>query len=266
MRRSRRKIWGWGYEGEGLDDAQRAALAAALAKRHGVAELKPHRAAPQVADVELPAPRLEPPAALADRFTAEPAERLLHSYGKSYPDAVRALRGEFPHPPDLVAYPRDENDVVAILDWASDRDAAVVPFGGGSSVCGGVEPAVGDSYAGTISLDLQELDQLLEVDRASRAARFQAGVRGPALEAALKPHGLTLRHFPQSFEHSTLGGWIATRSGGHFATLYTHIDDLVESLRVRDAGGRPRDAPPARLGRRPQPRPHVHRLRGHRWA
>ncbi|HVS12642.1 MAG TPA: FAD-binding oxidoreductase [Thermoanaerobaculia bacterium] len=235
--RPRRKIWGWGLEGEGLGDAERAALAATLAKRHGVAELKPQRRPPRVAEVELPAPRLEPPATLAERFTAEPTERLLHAYGKSYPDTVRALRGEFPDPPDLVAYPRDESDVVAILDWAGERNAAVVPFGGGSSVCGGVEPAVGGSYAGTISLDLRELDRLLEVDRASRAARFQAGIRGPALEAALKPHGLTLRHFPQSFEHSTLGGWIATRSGGHYATLYTHIDDLVESLRAVTPAG-----------------------------
>src|SRR5258705_11944125 len=76
------------------------------------------------------------------------------------------------------------------------------------------------------------LDKVLEVDKISRAARIQAGVYGPALDAQLKPHGLTLRHFPQSFEYSTLGGWIATRSGGHFASLYTHIDDFVESLRV----------------------------------
>ena len=118
-----------------------------------------------------------------------------------------------------------------------DARAAVIPFGGGSSVVGGVEPAVGDGFAGTISLDLKGLDQVLEVDRTSRAARIQGGILGPALEAALKPHDLTLRHFPQSFECSTLGGWIATRSGGHFATLYTHIDDFVESLRVVTPAG-----------------------------
>ena len=81
-------------------------------------------------------------------------------------------------------------------------------------------------------VDLRELGRVLEVDNTSRAARIEGGAFGPALEAQLKPHGLTLRHFPQSFECSTLGGWIATRPGGHFATLYTHIDDLVESLRV----------------------------------
>src|SRR5262249_61944860 len=83
-----------------------------------------------------------------------------------------------------------------------------------------------------LSFARRDLTRVKEVDRASRAARIEAGIFGPALEAALKPHGLTLRHFPQSFEYSTLGGWIATRSGGHFATLATHIDDFVESLRT----------------------------------
>jgi alkyldihydroxyacetonephosphate synthase len=88
-----------------------------------------------------------------------------------------------------------------------------------------------------VTLNLGKLDKVLEIDRASRAARIQAGVFGPALENQLRPHKLTLRHFPQSFEYSTLGGWIATRSGGHFATLYTHIDDFVESLRVVTPAG-----------------------------
>src|SRR5439155_11702872 len=97
----------------------------------------------------------------------------------------------------------------------------------GTSVVGGVEADVGDRYPGAVSLDLSRLDRVLEVDRTSRAARIQAGVLGPALEDQLRPHGLTLRHFPQSFEFSSLGGWIATRSGGHYATLYTHIDEFV---------------------------------------
>jgi len=124
-----------------------------------------------------------------------------------------------------------------VLDWCSSSGIAVVPYGGGSSVVGGVEPAVSDLYVGSVSLDLGRLDKVIEVDRTSRAARIQAGVYGPALEDQLRPHGLTLRHFPQSFEFSTLGGWIATRSGGHYATLYTHIDDFVESLRVVTPSG-----------------------------
>ena len=97
---------------------------------------------------------------------------------------------------------------------------------------GGVEPNVGDAYAGAVSIDLRNLDRVLEVDAVSRAALIQAGASGPVLEDQLREHELTLRHFPQSFQFSTLGGWIATRAGGHFATLYTHIDDLVESVRT----------------------------------
>src|SRR4029077_10139257 len=104
--------------------------------------------------------------------------------------------------------------------------------GGGSSVVGGVGCDIDDSYRGAVSIDLRALDEVVEVDRASRAARVQAGIYGPALEDGLRPHGLTLRHYPQSFEFSTLGGWLATRSGGHYATLHTHIDDFVESIRA----------------------------------
>ena len=136
-----------------------------------------------------------------------------------------------------MALPASEADVASVLEWATEAKVAVIPFGAGSSVVGGVEPAVGDSYAGAVSLDLRRLDRVLEVDRTSRAARMEAGIRGPAIEAALKPHGLAIRHYPQSFEFSTLGGWIATRSGGHFATLYTHIDDFVESLRTVTPAG-----------------------------
>ena len=114
----------------------------------------------------------------------------------------------------------------------------LVPFGGGSSVVGGVTPDIDDIFAGTVTLDMSRMNRVLEVDPVSRAARIQGGARGPELEAGLKPHGMTLRHFPQSFQHSTLGGWIATRSGGHFATLYTHIDDLVESVSLVTPAGR----------------------------
>src|SRR5439155_10976500 len=152
--------------------------------------------------------------------------RASHTYGKSFRDVVRALRRDFAHPPDVVAYPCSEDEVAAVLDWATIARAAVIPYGGGSSVVGGIEAAVGPRYAGAVSIDLSRLDRVLEVDRASRAARIQAGVLGPSLEEQLRPHGLTLRHFPQSFEFSSLGGWIATRSGGHYATLYTHIDDF----------------------------------------
>ena len=100
-------------------------------------------------------------------------------------------------------------------------------------------------------IDLRRLDRVLEVDAVSQAARIQAGATGPRLEEQLREHGLTLRHFPQSFEYSTLGGWIATRAGGHFATLYTHIDDLVESVRAITPRGDLGEPAAAGLGRRP---------------
>jgi alkyldihydroxyacetonephosphate synthase len=190
---------------------------------------EPEAAVP-LGEVELRAARLRVPGGFGDLFSADRYERVAHALGKAYVDVVRGFRGQFPNPPDLVAFPRDESEIEAVLSWAEAEGAAVVPFGGGTSVVGGVEAPLGDRPV--VSMDLRRLDRVLEVDAVSMAARIQAGATGPVLEGQLREHGLTLRHFPQSFEYSTLGGWIATRAGGHFATLYTHIDDLVESVRA----------------------------------
>jgi len=227
---ARRKFWGWGNEGQGPDEAQARGIARTLAERFGAeVELAPE---PRLEDVALPDPRVAPPPVLAAKCRSDPHTRASHTYGKSYRDIVRGARGDFAPAPDFVAFPEDEDDVAALLDWCGERSVAAIPYGGGSSVVGGVEAAVGEAYAGAVSIDLSRLDRVLEIDRTSRAARIEAGIYGPALEDALRPCGLTLRHFPQSFEFSTLGGWLATRSGGHYATLHTHIDDFVESLRV----------------------------------
>jgi alkyldihydroxyacetonephosphate synthase len=236
MSERRRKFWGWGYEGEGPTAEQQQKIAALLAGRFDIAP-PTVQAPPRIEQLDLRAPRLAAPASLAELCSTAPLERAGHTYGKSFRDVVRAFARDFSNPPDLVAYPRSEADVVALLDWASSARVAALPYGGGSSVVGGVEPPRGGDYRGAVSIDLGRLDRVLEVDRASRAARIQAGTLGPALEDQLRPHGCTLRHFPQSFEVSSLGGWIATRSGGHFATLYTHIDDFVESLRVITPSG-----------------------------
>jgi alkyldihydroxyacetonephosphate synthase len=231
----RLKFYGWGYEGDGLDAPERKHLFRFVADKLGV---EPRASdSPRDDEIALRPPRVSPPSSLESILTSAPYERLLHTYGKSYPETVRAFARDFANAPDLVALPKSEADIEAILDLAGGARVAVIPFGCGSSVVGGIEPAVGDGFAGTVSLDMRHLDRVLEVDSASRAARIQAGVRGPAIEAALKPHGFALRHYPQSFEFSTLGGWIATRSGGHFATLYTHIDDFVESIRTVTPAG-----------------------------
>jgi len=231
----RLKHWGWGYEDEQPTLEGQRAAAQFLTERLGFGTTEPEPPAPLPA---LRAPRLKPPEALAEICADDDYERALHAYGRSYRDIVRAFRGRFDHPPDVVARPRDENDVCALLDWALDARAAVIPFGGGTSVVGGVEPDIrDDDYTGVVTIDLKALDRVLEVDSVSQAARIQAGAIGPRLEEQLAEHGLTLRHFPQSFQFSTLGGWIATRAGGHFATLYTHIDDLVESVRAITPAG-----------------------------
>ena len=182
--------------------------------------------------IELSRPRVEPPPPLSHLMRSDSYERVSHALGRGYRDVVRGFRGQIENPPDLVAHPGDERELESVLAWCAEERLAAIPYGGGTSVVGGVEPRVGDAYAGVVTIDLRRLDRVLEVDDVSRAARIQAGAAGPLLEDQLREHGLTLRHFPQSFELSTLGGWIATRAGGHFATLYTHIDDLVESVRA----------------------------------
>lgn len=123
--------------------------------------------------------------------------RLEHAYGKSYRDLVRLRAGYIPHPPDAVVYPADQFQVIALLRWAADRDIAVVPFGGGSSVVGGVEPPPDDRLF--IALDLARLDRVLTVDAGSLTAHIQAGATGPEVEAQLNARGFTLGHFPDSF-------------------------------------------------------------------
>jgi alkyldihydroxyacetonephosphate synthase len=182
--------------------------------------------------LELAPPRIVAPASLSDICVNDVHARTSHALGKSYSDVVRGFRGRFDHLPDFVARPRDESDLELVLEWCASERVAAIPFGGGTSVVGGVTPDVGSGYNGVVSIDLCALDRVLEVDEVSRAALIQAGAFGPGLEAQLGERGLTLRHFPQSFEFSTLGGWIATRAAGHFATLWTHIEDMVESVRA----------------------------------
>jgi alkyldihydroxyacetonephosphate synthase len=225
----RLKHWGWGYEDEHVDPRT---VADQIVDHLGFGSRDPEEPVPLSA-VSLPPPRLRAPESLACT-TTDTYERALHAYGRSYRDVVRAFRGRFDYPPDVVAYPTSEDELRRVLDWALSEQAAVIPFGGGTSVVGGVE-AVGCERA--VTIDLKRLDRVLEVDPVSLSARIQAGATGPGLEGQLAEHGLTLRHFPQSFQFSTLGGWIATRAGGHFATLYTHIDDLVESVRALTPAG-----------------------------
>jgi len=236
-----RSFWGWGYEDQSLDPEQRLGIGKFLNARFGIDQFggdQQEAAIPQSIDeIELSPPRVSLPGSLAAIGSSSTFDRASHTYGKSFRDVVRGLRREFSVAPDVVAFPENEKQIASLLDWSSDARVAAIPFGGGSSVVGGVEADVGDGYRGTLSIDLRNLCKIQEIDRTSRAARIQAGIFGPALEDGLRPQGLTLRHFPQSFQFSTLGGWIATRAGGHYATLYTHIDDFVESIRAVTPAG-----------------------------
>ncbi len=226
-----RSYWGWGYADQVLPEKLLARFQGTLQMALGLDALR-HREPLALSALRLRVPRFALPPSLRDICTEETPERARHSYGKAFRDVVRGLYGQFDNPPDYVAYPRSEADIERLFAFCGASNVALIPFGGGSSVVGGVEPPRTAGYAGAISCDMRFFDRVIRVDRESRTATIQSGIYGPALEAALKPHGLTLRHFPQSFEFSTLGGWIATRSGGHYATVQTHIDEFVQSVRM----------------------------------
>ncbi|MHA7175253.1 FAD-binding oxidoreductase [Arthrobacter sp. Sr24] len=189
------------------------------------------------------------PASLSDEVLAElraitgdehvandATERILHAGGKSTPDLLRRRAGDAVDAPDAVVFPGSADEVRKILALCVEHRLAVVTFGGGTSVVGGVEPLRG-RFNGVITLDMRRMNRLLHVDPLSRTASFEAGIRGPAIEAALAPHGLTLGHFPQSHQEATLGGYVATRSSGQSSTGYGRSDELVKSVHLETPMG-----------------------------
>ena len=233
----RMKHWGWGYEDDPETPPQLIkSIESYFGKFFGVRHFNT-LSVPDLAAAKMRRSRLAIPERLESICTDNHTERARHTIGRSFLDYVDIFDNAYRNPPDVVAFVRDERDIVEVLEWAQKVNAAVIPFGGGTSVTGGVEPDVGERFDAVISLDTTLLNKVLEVDEVSECARIQAGAFGPDLEAQLKPKGYSLRHYPQSFQHSTLGGWISTRSGGHFATLYTHIDDFVENMRVVSPSG-----------------------------
>src|SRR3954447_514803 len=196
MHRSRAKWWGWGRP----EDQPPAEMGAAARKHLGFGPAEAEEPA-RLEDVDLRPPRIEPPPALAEICSTEREARISHAYGRAYRDIVRAFRGRIDNPPDVVAFPREEHDIEHVLEWCAEADAAAIPYGGGTSVVGGVEARDRDK---AVTIDLSALDRVLEVDPASLAARVQPGATGPRLAEQLREHDLTLRHYPQSWEFSTL--------------------------------------------------------------
>lgn len=225
----KRSYWGWGYTDFTIPQENMEHFKKLMKGFLQIKEFDPYHPK-AVEDLSLRKPRFKLPSVLEGICSSSNYDRARHSYGKAYRDILRGAQGHFPNPPDYVAFPKTEEDIIQLMQFATRNGVAIIPVGGGSSVCGGIEPTENDRYAGVISVNMMHFDKILEIDKASRSAHIQGGIYGPALEASLKPYGLTLRHFPQSFEFSTLGGWIVTRAGGHFATLYTHIDEFVQSV------------------------------------
>jgi alkyldihydroxyacetonephosphate synthase len=224
--------WGWGEDGQapplpqGAEEILQSELGASGSQ-------SPHA---QLEEVRLPDPGLAGPlrerlaAAVGAEHVREDREtRVTHAAGKGYADLVRVRAGDGSSAPDAVVRPASREQVGEVLRACADAGVAVVPFGGGTSVVGGVEP-LRDGHSAVLSLDLRRLDRVLALDRDSLTATLEPGLLGPELESRLAGEGLTLGHFPQSFEFSTVGGWVATRSAGQASTGYGRIDELVEGI------------------------------------
>jgi alkyldihydroxyacetonephosphate synthase len=171
----------------------------------------------------------------ADQICDSRHERLVHAYGKGLRDLIRMRRGMAEGAPDLVLYPENEHEVLSTIRAAAHHDVAIIPFGGGSNIAGCLERT--EARRMVVSLDMRRMRRVLAVDTESGTARIEAGVFGPDLEEQLKGYGLTLGHFPDSFLHSTLGGWIATRSAGMQSDKYGKIEDMVIALRMVTPAG-----------------------------
>ena len=230
---------GWG------DPAQAVSLPAAILEllRGGLGVGRPTPAPGAISDLELAPIRLAPElgnalkAIVGDAHAHDDHEtRARHALGKSTLDLL-ALRAGSPIPaPDLVLFPASHEQVLAILELCSERRVAVTPFGGGTSVVGGLEPET-ERFAGNVVLDLRRLKELIAFDEQSRTATLGAGLRGPEAEALLGERGYTIGHFPQSFEYATLGGFAAARSSGQSSAGYGRFDDLVVAIKVATPQG-----------------------------
>jgi alkyldihydroxyacetonephosphate synthase len=166
-----------------------------------------------------------------NQYSTSEDERILHTYGKSYPDLVRIRRGEIKRAPDLVFFPECHGDVEFLIETAHDLNVCVIAFGGGTNIVGGVEPLDLQKRM-IVSLDLRKMNRVISIDDYSLTATIEAGALGPKLESDLQARGFSLGHYPDSFEFSTLGGWLATRSAGMQSDAYGKIEDMVVALRL----------------------------------
>lgn len=240
MRTRELRWYGWGYSDTSYTFENRPTAWPYLKSQLGLSD----ETAPPVvnqADIQLRPSRLDDALVCELRqmlgdsaVSIEDGVRLTHSLGKSYCDLIRLRRGQIPNPTDGVLFPDREEQIIQVLAFAATHQLAVIPFGGGTSVVGGVEP-LGERPVLTVSL--ARLKRVLAIDTLSHTVTAEAGVLGPELEKVLNAQGFTLGHFPQSFQFSTVGGWVATRGAGHASTKYGKIEKLVVSVRMVTPSG-----------------------------
>src|SRR3954465_10043144 len=237
------KWWGWGDEGVAFTHEDKPDLAPFIEREIGVDITAPPERPVAFESLDIPEPALDADLRAALEAAVGPAhvstdalDRVVHARGKSLRDLVRHRRGELGRLPDVVVRPGSEADVEAIVRAVIDADAVAIPFGGGTNIAGslGAPEAAGRAVA---PAGLGRMDRVLEIDDGSRIARVQAGVLGPELERQLGARGWAIGHFPDSFSHSTLGGWIATRSSGMQSDKYGDVAELTRAVRVVTPAG-----------------------------
>ena len=235
--------WGWGEEGVSFTHEDKPELREFILRRLAIDVERP--TARRVAFADLEIPRSSLPADLragleaavgAQHVSVDALDRVVHARGKSLRDLMRHRRGDVGPLPDAVLRPGSEGEVEALLRAALVADAVIIPFGGGTNISGSLE-APADERRPVVSVDMGRMDRLLGIDEASRLARVQAGALGPHLEEQLNARGWTAGHVPDSFTHSTLGGWIATRSSGMQSDRYGDVADLTRAVRVITPAG-----------------------------
>ena len=235
------KWWGWGREDKYFEEAERPSFKSFVQENLNIAKMTHEGVSAGVEEPALNAPRLTEKHIReisgfipASRISIDDHERLVHSYGKSYRDLYRIRKGLVQKSPDLVIYPENESEIQKLLAWAKNNDICVVPFGGGTNIVGGVEVRTSKPC---ICLDMKRMSRVLDIDEESHLAEIQCGVLGPDLEKQLQKQGWTLGHFPDSFEFSTLGGWVATRSAGMQSDRFGKIEDMVVAIRLITPNG-----------------------------
>ena len=237
------KWWGWGREGISFRHDDKPAFADFVQTAVGIDVTK--GPTPVTSLDSLPVPPPSVPSQLRTSLEAvvgsqnvkdDSLDRIVHAYGKGLRDLVRIRRGDLGRLPDLVVYPGSEDEVVGVITAALAANAVIIPFGGGTNISGSLEAPRSERRT-VISVDLARMSSVLEIDEVSRLASVQAGALGPDIERHLNEKGWTLGHFPDSFNHSTLGGWIATRSSGMQSDKYGDIADLTRALRVVTPAG-----------------------------